>query len=680
MTAEGVTAMKRNDQKRATRMLQSPIIITGGEDARYRFRMHATTYSGSKSGKGDKSSSSKSGKSVMLVYQPIYVTPPTVHYQTTESETPTAAPEEATDLPTYHPSSVSSTFNESLTTTAEITTAKIQNLQMSLFGISDSELDSNQQQYFERQTATYMEEFYNIADGRNGLLDVIKNEVTDVMVTVTIYDQKYKYTDELRDVNRAHTFYESQIGNKGNRYLQTSTQVSEPCEGSNPLILTFSIDISYRLSGMYPIESEDVTNVPFSSVSYRQNYIDDYLKNLGAAAYETSNMEQDEQASAVFMDVYCTSHIDTAMENSELPSFAPTTNFPTVSPTFEESSAPYIIMSNAPSLKITLPPFPTFDSAETSVPTTSIPGVAPAGSPTYVPTTSTSSAAPTKNGATSAVPTTQSSFRLTTAPPTSLTPSSSQLFALSREPSPSTFTVGTVAPTSNSTPQISSVIPTVAFEDNVGPADLTSVVEESLGLTLSPRPSNLEVENTFVPTMSTLLNEVPTPSQSNPPTLQSSNRQTFASSSKQTGFEAAVSNVPSPSLSSGATPDQFQFSVTTPTPTVIDMFGNLRVADSASTERICSDTIRLVPADRRDEFEVAFMYSVEFDSADIHDFVDDLENLILDFAAKSVLDCESENEIDAVEYRKLKAKNVYEGVIGIRYPEFGQITSVCKSV
>ncbi len=676
MTVVGVAAMKSNDRKIATRMLHSPITITGGEVARHRFRMHATTYSGSKSGKGDKSSSSKSGKSVMQVYQPIYMTPPTVHYQATEAETPapTAAPDEATDLPTYHPSSVSSTINETLTPTAEFTTAKIQNLQMSLFGISDTELDSNQQQYFERQTATYMEEFYNIADGRNGLLDAIKNEVTDVMVTVTIYDQEYKHTDQLRDGTRAHTFIESQIGNNDIRYLQTSTKVSEPCEGSNnPLILTFSIYISYRLSGMCPIELEDVINFPFSSVSYRQNYIDDYLKSHGAAVGseetdEVSNIEKDDQASAVFMDVYCTSRIDTAIENSELPTFAPTTDFPTLLPTFNETSAPSIIVSNAPSLKNTLPPLPTFDFAETSLPTIST-QVAATGSPTYVPTTSTSSAAPTKFGETSAVPTTQSSSRLTTAPSTSLTPSLSQSFTLSTEPSPSTFTAGTVVPTSNATPQITSVIPTVAFEDNVGPADLTSVVEESLGLTLSPRPSNLEVENTFVPTISTFLNEVPTPSQSKPPTLLT----------KQNGFEAAVSDVSSQASSNGARPDQFQFSVTTPTPTVIDMFGNLRTADSASTERICSDTIRLVPVDRRDEFEVAFMYGVEYNSADIHDYVDDLENLILDFAAKSFLQCEGENEADAVDSRNLEAKNVYEGVIGIRYPEFGKITSICKS-
>jgi len=126
--------------------------------------------------------------------------------------------------------------------------------------------------------------------------------------------------------------------------------------------------------------------------------------------------------------------------------------------------------------------------------------------------------------------------------------------------------------------------------------------------------------------------------------------------------------------------DQLQLPMTTPSPTVNGVFGNMRVADPAANERICSDTLRLIPEDGRDEFEVAFMYAVEYQSVDIHDHIDDLETLILDFVAKSVLKCAVATDSDVVETRKLgEAENAFEGFIGVRYPEFGQITSICKS-
>ena len=123
--------------------------------------------------------------------------------------------------------------------------------------------------------------------------------------------------------------------------------------------------------------------------------------------------------------------------------------------------------------------------------------------------------------------------------------------------------------------------------------------------------------------------------------------------------------------------------MTTPSPSVNGVFADLRVSNSATTERICGvNNIRLVSKDMFDEVEIVFMYGVEYTSADIHDNIDDLETLILDSVAKSVLNCASvDNGADAVESRMIKeaATDPNEGVIGIRYPEFGQITSICKS-
>ena len=123
--------------------------------------------------------------------------------------------------------------------------------------------------------------------------------------------------------------------------------------------------------------------------------------------------------------------------------------------------------------------------------------------------------------------------------------------------------------------------------------------------------------------------------------------------------------------------------MTTPSPSVNGVFADLRVSNSATTERICgANNIRLVSKDRLDEVEIVFMYGVEYTSADIHDNIDDLETLILDSVAKSVLNCASvDNGADAVESRMIEeaAANANEGVIGVRYPEFGPITSICKS-
>lgn len=663
MIAVVVAAMKNNgididvgkQQSRGDRLLQSP--ITSGEVTRHRFRMH--TYSGSKSGKGSKISSSKSGKSSMLIYQPIYVSPPptTEYYRT---KTPTATPED-TDLPTCSPTvedtdlpTSSPIIASSIDETEELTTVVTHNLQMALFGLSETLLDIDQQQYFERQTATYMEEFYNKADGRDGLLEAIKNEVEDVMIIVKIDDQEYN-NRQLKD----------------KRHRQSSTQVTEPCEGSNQLILTFSLELSYRLSGRYPIKSDAVINFPFSSVPYRENYIDEYLKHrLARGSKETDtdddlNFEADEHASAVFADVYCTSRIDDELNKSETPTYFPTMspttdNSPTQSPTLDKTMVPSIL-SNAPSTEINLPPTtsPTSESTAIGAPTTVTPAEA-SGSPTYISTARTTSSAPTLTA--------------------SLVPTPSQSFTISTEPSPSISTTGTgtAVPTSNATPKGTTDTPTVPFEDNIGPADSTSVVEESLGLTLSPKPSIVNVGITSVPTVSTFFNETPTPA-SIPPTWQPSNRPSFASSSKQNVSVATTSNVPSPS-GSGSMLDQLQLPMTTPSPTVNGVFGNMRVADPAANERICSDTLRLIPEDGRDEFEVAFMYAVEYQSVDIHDHIDDLETLILDFVAKSVLKCAVATDSDVVETRKLgEAENAFEGFIGVRYPEFGQITSICKS-
>ena len=80
------------------------------------------------------------------------------------------------------------------------------------------------------------------------------------------------------------------------------------------------------------------------------------------------------------------------------------------------------------------------------------------------------------------------------------------------------------------------------------------------------------------------------------------------------------------------------------------------------------------------EFEVSFMYGVESLSTDIIELTDDLENLILDIVATTVLTCAGEAGTHATQWRQRSKGAIEEmGVVRIRYPEYGEITSMCES-
>lgn len=63
---------------------------------------------------------------------------------------------------------------------------------MSLFGMPNTLLNTNQQQYYQSRTATYIEDFYNYDDGTNGILEAIKGEIKNVTAILTIEDQEYE--------------------------------------------------------------------------------------------------------------------------------------------------------------------------------------------------------------------------------------------------------------------------------------------------------------------------------------------------------------------------------------------------------------------------------------------------------------------------------------------------------
>ena len=130
-----------------------------------------------------------------------------------------------------------------------------------------------------------------------------------------------------------------------------------------------------------------------------------------------------------------------------------------------------------------------------------------------------------------------------------------------------------------------------------------------------------------------------------------------------------------------------------------DIFGNIdvRMTDpllshhgNSAHEKKCNNKLRSIPQDAIEELEVSFAYGIESTSEEYDDLIEDMESLMLDFVATSVLQCSDESEGSspvAAQLRKKKNSSQIgnndggndSSVIRIRYPEYGQITTVCKS-
>ena len=114
---------------------------------------------------------------------------------------------------------------------------------------------------------------------------------------------------------------------------------------------------------------------------------------------------------------------------------------------------------------------------------------------------------------------------------------------------------------------------------------------------------------------------------------------------------------------------------------VDDVFGDLRVAEPTAYERKCNDNLRTVAQEDIDEFEVSFVFAVESTSP-VSQFLYDLEVQILNFVAISALRCTGGSDAQAVQMWRRDGGNIDDdeayGVVRIRYPEFGEISSICK--
>ena len=101
--------------------------------------------------------------------------------------------------------------------------------------------------------------------------------------------------------------------------------------------------------------------------------------------------------------------------------------------------------------------------------------------------------------------------------------------------------------------------------------------------------------------------------------------------------------------------------------------------DPEVNDRHCNDKLKMTSSEATKEFEVSFVYGVKSTTED-DSFVDEMESLILDLVATSMLRCSGEGEAQAVQLRTRGGDVLGDvGVVRIRYPEYEGVTSICKS-
>jgi hypothetical protein len=251
-------------------------------------------------------------------------------------------------------------------------------------------------------------------------------------------------------------------------------------------------------------------------------------------------------------------------------------------------------------------------------------------------------------------------------------------------------------------PILSSTMPSVVVGGNgtlppVSSGNSSSVAPSAANSTIAPSASDLTGNNTSVAPSpagnATVSSVAPSPSASNDttatgvPTLIASNSGNTTTLTPPTVATVAsstptiASNISNSGNTTTLTPPTVA-TVASSTPTIAsniitdDIFGDPQVRSSSTYDRRCSD---VDPETRSNTEEIAirFVYGVESKSHQ-NFFISDLEDLFLDFLTTSVLRC-AENVLHPSVQTRMNRDVTDFGVIRIRYPERGEITSTSKS-
>ena len=107
------------------------------------------------------------------------------------------------------------------------------------------------------------------------------------------------------------------------------------------------------------------------------------------------------------------------------------------------------------------------------------------------------------------------------------------------------------------------------------------------------------------------------------------------------------------------------------------VFDDLRNVNRGKNERKCNTNM---PTESLKEFELSFVYGIESSSDDVYEYTDDMESLILNIVASTVLICASQSDAHISQRSKRLDGGIRDsGAVRIRYPEYGEITSICES-
>eukprot|EP00804_Cyclotella_cryptica_P010241 CCRYP_016705-RA/>CCRYP_016705-RA protein AED:0.19 eAED:0.19 QI:249/0.5/0.33/0.66/1/1/3/0/1773 len=236
--------------------------------------------------------------------------------------TTTDSPFAASTPPTVTPSSIASVSSTSVSNFPTSTTDSIvderQDLEMFLYGIDM--LTSSRTTSYEEETKKYIEDFYNTDIDPGSLLSTLKDSVYNVSAVV-------KVTDWTQPANPSLTGNRRKLANETaeDKAKVIVLDVTEPCTGESPLMVTFSLTLQYLVDDPKLRQSELIIAFPFRTVDFRTTYIEDYLQSGGE-----------------FNGLYCTSRIVFPGGRTPVPSyfFTPAPSSPDV--TISPSSTPTI--------------------------------------------------------------------------------------------------------------------------------------------------------------------------------------------------------------------------------------------------------------------------------------------------------------------------------------------------
>ena len=417
-------------------------------------------------------------------------------------------PDGVTSSPSLSSTSTPTINKGTASPTVSVTVSQRSNIQMKLYGMSET-LSNDERIWYQDMTVAYMEQFYNVADDSVGDGSLIRNEVYDMSIQLLTknggaFEEEDEVDDDIfgsegnpgiedgddlfilkttRDIDleesedesylpkfainarrRAQVIPRSSSRQEANQHTYKTSQqhssrqleqeeqtvvqtsVTEPCLGTNPLIITFDIILEYRTSNTQLQDSNLVISFPFSTIEFRTVYIDDYLKN---------NALEVGSSSEVFDSLYCTSRIDFGNDDDGEDPTLPPVSIGTMSPVVSDNTtAP----TYSPSLTDDMTASPTISSMPTNG------GISPSSSPsqgkgegntteTYMPTFNpTLSSVPTSSNGTLAPSSNTTSLNGTLAPTTSPAPSNMNL----------TFTTSTLVNETNET----TIVDVLSMNDN----------------------------------------------------------------------------------------------------------------------------------------------------------------------------------------------------------------------